>query len=274
MEGSEAAAAAMLDRLRASLAARGGVVVGFSGGVDSAVLAKAAHDALGPRALAVTVDSESFARRERAEAEAFARDLGLRWSVVEAREMDNPLYVRNGADRCFFCREEMSAVLRKVADKEGIATLAMGVNVDDLREVRPGHEAQRRAGVWWPLVEVGATKADVRAMARALGLGLAEKPSMACLSSRIAHGQPVTVEALRRVEAAEEWLRSQGYAVVRVRVQGDAARVEVAPGEVARLQAMAAEVRAQLQGLGFRDAAVDPRGYRPSGLAEGLPMAR
>lgn len=263
-------AAERLAALRAAFAARDGVVVGFSGGVDSALLAKVAHDALGPRALAVTVDSESFARSELADAEAFARGLGLRWQVVEAREMDNPLYVRNAPDRCFFCREEMSAVLRRVADREGIAALAMGVNASDLAEYRPGHEAMRRAGVWFPLLEVGATKDDVRAMARLLGLAVADKPAMACLSSRIQYGQPVTVAALRRVEAAEAWLRARGFAQVRVRVLGERARVEVLPAEVPRLEGMAAEAEAELRRLGFEAVEVDPRGYRPGAMAEAL----
>jgi uncharacterized protein len=257
----------MLGALRAALRARGGVVVGFSGGVDSAVLAKAAHDALGARALAVTVDSESLPRRELAEAEAFARGLGLPWRVASAREMDNPLYVANPANRCFFCREEMSAVLRRVADAEGIAHLAMGVQADDLGEVRPGHEAMRRAGVWFPLLEAGAGKAEVRAMARALGLpsGVAEKPAAACLSSRIQHGQAITVEGLQRVEAAEDWLLAQGFRVVRVRVEGPRARVEVGADEVPRLLAMAGTVEARLRALGFGEVTLDPRGYRASG---------
>lgn len=259
---------AQLAALRAAFAARDGVVVGFSGGVDSALLARVAHDTLGPRALAVTVDSESFARRELEDCRAFAEELGLRWRVVQAHELRNPLYVANGTDRCFFCREEMSAVLRRVADQEGIATLAMGVNVTDLGEFRPGHQAMRRAGVWFPLVEAGATKADIRAMAHALGLRVADKPAMACLSSRIQHGQPVTVETLRRVEAAEEWLRARGFAQVRVRVHGADARVEVPLPEVPRLSAMQGELAAALRGLGFGAVAVDPRGYRAGSMVE------
>lgn len=257
-----------LAALRAAFAARGAAVVGFSGGVDSALLAKVAHEALGPRALAVTVDSESFARRELEDCRAFAQELGLRWEVVQAQELRNPLYVANTTQRCFFCREEMSAVLRRVADREGIPTLAMGVNVDDLQEFRPGHQAMQRAGVWFPLVEAGATKADIRRMARELGLGVAEKPAMACLSSRIQYGQPVTVETLRRVEAAEDWVRARGFAQVRVRVHGADARVEVLLADVPRLQSLQAELAAALRGLGFREVAVDPQGYRAGSMVE------
>lgn len=265
-----AAPHAMLARLRAALAARDGVVVGFSGGVDSALLAAVAHDALGDRTLAVTVDSPSFARRELEGARAFAQALGLRWEVAQAAELSNPLYVANNPDRCFFCRDEMSAVLRRVADREGIATLAMGVNRSDLGEWRPGHEAMKRAGVWFPLLDVGAAKEDVRAMARSLGLAVAEKPAMACLSSRIPHGQPVEEATLRRVEAAEDWLRDRGFAQVRVRALGRDARIEVLPLDVPRLRRMEGEAAAELQRLGFAEVRVDPLGYRAGALTEHL----
>jgi uncharacterized protein len=252
-----------LDALQAAFRARGGVVVGFSGGVDSALLAKVAHDALGDRALSVVVDSPTLARAELEGALAFARALGLRCEVAEAREMDNPLYVANPGNRCYFCRGEMSSVLRRVAAREGLGTVAMGVHVGDLGEERPGHAAMREAGVWWPLVEVGAAKEDVRAMARQLGLSVAEKPSMACLSSRIAHGEPITLAKLRRVELAEAWLAARGFRQVRVRAHGDSARVEVPPADLAALRAVAAPAEEALRALGFRAVAIDPRGYRP-----------
>ncbi|HEV8359558.1 MAG TPA: ATP-dependent sacrificial sulfur transferase LarE [Candidatus Thermoplasmatota archaeon] len=255
-----------LAALRAAFGARGGVVVGYSGGVDSALLAQTAHDALGARALSVTVDSPSLPRRELAAAEALARERGWRWRAVPARELENPLYVANGADRCFYCREEMSAVLRRVAVQEGLATLAMGVHVDDFAEVRPGHAAMRAAGVWFPLLEVGAGKADVRAMAQALGLKVWDKPAAACLSSRIQHGEPVTVERLRRIEAAEAWLLDQGFRVVRVRARGQRARVEVGPEEVGRLQGNEPAARAALIALGFSAVEIDPLGYRPGAM--------
>jgi pyridinium-3,5-biscarboxylic acid mononucleotide sulfurtransferase len=257
--------AGLLAQLRAAFAARRGVAVGFSGGVDSAVLAKVAHDALGPRALAITVVSPSLARRELDDARALAGQLGLRWRAVEGRELDDPRYVANPTNRCFFCREEMSAVLARVAGEEGIEAIAMGVHTDDLAEDRPGHAAMRAAGVWFPLLEVGAGKADVRAMAHAVELAVADKPAAACLSSRVQHGDAITPAKLARIEAAEDWLLARGFRVARVRVAGLDARVEVGAEELARLQAMEPEVVDALRALGFARVEIDPRGYRAGG---------
>lgn len=247
--------------LRAAFAAKGSVLVAFSGGVDSAVLAKVAADVLGPRALAVIVDSESYARSEREAAEAFARDMGLAYDVARASELSDPGYAANPVDRCAFCRRGLADVLFPLARARGLAHVAAGTNADDVAAKRHGDAALAAAGVWQPYVELGWTKADVRAAARALGLPVAEKPSMACLSSRIPTGEPITEAKLRRVEAAEAWVAARGFRQVRVRSSGDEARVEVFPDEVPRLRGMEADVRAALVALGFARVEVDPRGY-------------
>lgn len=250
-----------LTPLRAAFAAKGSVLVAFSGGVDSAVLAKVASDVLGPRALAVIVDSESYARSERAAAEAFARDLGIAYKVAEASELADPGYAANPPDRCAFCRRGLADTLLPLARVLGLAHVAAGTNTDDVAQKRYGDAALAAAGVWQPYVELGWTKADVRAAARALGLAVADKPSMACLSSRIPTGEAITAAKLRRVEAAEAWIAARGFRQVRVRSTGDAARVEVLPEEVPRLKALETDLRSALLALGFVTVEVDPHGY-------------
>ncbi len=248
------------------------MLTAFSGGVDSAVLAKVGHDALGDRALAVIVDSESYAREEREAAVAFARDLGIRFEVVFHSELADPRYAANPVDRCYFCRQGLSDVALAIARERGFAAVAVGTNADDLGEWRPGLRAIREAGLWQPFLDLGVDKTGVRAIARELGLAVADKPSMACLSSRIPYGDPVTAEKLTRVGRAESFLRARGFRQARVRTLdgGTRARVEVLPEEVPRLLAMLTELHAALVAVGYRDVDVDERGYRTGALNEGL----
>lgn len=257
---------ARLDRLRASFRRQAGVLVAYSGGVDSALLAKVAADVLGPRALAVVVDSESYARRELEGALAFAREAGFAVEVVRHSELADPEYAANPTNRCYFCRKGMAEVLRAEADRRGLTAIAVGTNVDDLSEWRPGLAALREAGAWSPLLEVEATKEDVRAMARLLGLSVAEKPSMACLSSRVPHGEAITIEKLRRIEAAEETVRGHGFRQVRVRSVGDLARIEVEAGQVQRLVALLDDIAPRLRELGYARVEADLAGYRSGSL--------
>lgn len=240
---------------------RGRVLVAFSGGVDSGLVAKIARDALGDDSLAVIADSQSFARWELREALAEAADIGIRAKVVPVADLANPAYAQNPSNRCFFCREGLADVLVPLARSEGFRAIADGVNGSDLGDDRPGIRAMDAAGFWHPLVEFGLFKAEVRALARSLGLSFADKPSNACLSSRIPHGTPITVDLLQRVEAAEDYLRGKGFRQVRVRHDGVAARVEVPPGDLARLRTLEAEVAAEFRRMGFRETLVDPRGY-------------
>lgn len=259
---------AKAEQLRAWLEDRRGVLVAFSGGVDSGFLCAAAVDALGPRALAVTADSPALPRRELAEARALARTLGIQHRVVPSRELSNPCYAANPPNRCYYCKSDLYAMLRRIAAEAGIATVADGTNRDDDQDVRPGTRAARAWGVQSPLHALGFTKADIRAASRARGLPSADKPAAACLASRFPFGEPISADGLQAVEQAEEVLRIAGFRQVRVRVHHDLARIELGPDELCRaLQpgcrtAIVEGVRA----CGFRFVALDLEGYRPAGL--------
>jgi len=247
-------------------------VVAYSGGVDSAYLAVAAHRALGARSLAVTADSESLSSEQRELAREVARRFGFPHRLIVTRELDNPLYARNDPDRCYHCKSELFRHLAPLALAEGFAHLVYGLIVDDLTDFRPGHRAAAEAGVRAPLAEAGLTKEDVRALSRELGLPTADLPASPCLASRLPYGTPVTLEALRRVERAEAAVRALGFRELRVRHLGEAARVEIAREEMGRLAdaAVRAAVEQAVCSAGYAQATVDPEGYRRGRLNEVL----
>lgn len=251
---------------------REGIVIAFSGGVDSGLVARLAHDALGSRALAVTAAAESLPEREFQAARRFAREIGVRHRVVRYSELANPRYAANPTDRCYFCRQDLATALWPVAREEGLESIADGVLASDLGGWRPGIRAMDEAGFWHPLLEAGFDKAATRHLARELGLSFHAKPSAACLSSRIPYGQVVTVTKLEQIERAEDLLQGLGFRQVRVRHHGDVARVEVGPGEIERFldAGVRRRVTEALGELGFRYVALDLEGYRTGSLDEGL----
>ncbi len=241
---------------------KGRVLVAYSGGVDSGLVAKLMHEAIGDDSLAVLADSESLARRELDAARAQAEEIGIPLRVLSVSELAFEDYRRNPANRCYFCREGLADALVPIARREGFTAIADGINVSDLGDVRPGIRAMDEAGFWHPLVEAGLAKADVRVLARDLGLSFWDKPSNACLSSRIPHGTAITIELLRRVETAEDYLRDRGFRQVRVRHRGATARIEVLPEDIPRLQSMQGELEGVLRSLGYRETEIAPEGYR------------
>jgi uncharacterized protein len=253
----------------------GSVLVAFSGGVDSAYLAVRAHQILGARALAVTALSPSLAAAMRDKAIEVATSFRLAHRMIETQELSDPAYARNDADRCYHCKSELFRRLFPLAAQAGLDHVAYGLIADDLADFRPGNRAAVEAGVRCPLADVGMTKADVRALSLEAGLPTWDMPASPCLASRIAYGTPVTSEALGRVERAEDGVRRLGFAEFRVRHLGGAARVEIAPRELVRLQdpAVRRAVEQAVAAAGYGSIFIDPEGYRRGRLNEDLPIA-
>ena len=261
---------AELDRVLAGL---GRTLVAYSGGVDSAYLAWAAHRVLGKKMLAVIADSPSLARTHLADAVAFAGEQRIPLLVVETAEMERPEYQRNDSQRCFHCKDELFTVLDRLRIERGFDTTAYGVNLDDQGDFRPGQKAARLHSVAAPLLEARLTKKDIRDLAHQAGLRVWDKPASACLSSRIEYGRPVTREALTAVEQGEDALRSLGFRQFRVRHHGEIVRIEIAREEMDRAldPAMAPEFTRIFKGLGFQFVTLDLEGFRSGSMNALLP---
>ncbi len=261
-------------RLRQHMGRLGRLLVAYSGGIDSAYLAWAAHCVLGDKMLAVIADSPSLARTHLADAIAFANEQGIPLEVISTSEFDRPEYVQNDGQRCFYCKDELFDVMERLCTQRGFDTIAYGVNLDDQGDFRPGQQAARQHRVAAPLLEAGLIKLEIRELAREAGLRVWNKPASACLSSRIEYGRPVTREALDVVERGEDALRALGFRQFRVRHHGEIVRIEIAQEELARAldPAMAAEFTRIFKTLGFKFVTLDLEGFRSGSMNALLPV--
>ncbi|MDP9238825.1 MAG: ATP-dependent sacrificial sulfur transferase LarE [Chloroflexota bacterium] len=245
-------------------------IVAFSAGVDSTFVASLAAEALGERAVAVTGVSPSIPGSEVEEARALAKQIGIRHVLLDTSEMDRPGYVENSPQRCYHCKTELYSLLEDMAARDGIAYVLDGCNMDDIGDHRPGRVAAAEHRVRSPLIEAGLTKAEIRELSRRRGLPTWDKPAMACLSSRIPYGTPVTVEALDQVGAAEAFLRGLGFRQLRVRHHGDVARIEVEQGELGAALEHRERIVTRLKNLGYKYVALDLAGFRSGSMNEVL----
>jgi pyridinium-3,5-biscarboxylic acid mononucleotide sulfurtransferase len=255
--------------LLANIAAHRSCAVAYSGGVDSAVVAKAAHEALGDKAVAITGTSASLANGELEQAEEIARLIGIRHQVVNTDEFQQPDYLRNAPDRCYHCKTELYTQLERLLPELGIKVILNGANADDIGDYRPGMTAAAEHAVRSPLAECGITKAEVRQIAAEWNLPVWDKPASPCLSSRVAYGEEVTPERLAMIDAAEQFLRSRGLRVCRVRYhRGDLARIEVSPEELPRLceETIRQDLSSEFRRIGFKFVTIDLEGFRSGSL--------
>ena len=250
-------------------------LIAYSGGIDSTLVVKIAYDTLGDRAIAVTAESPSLLPEDLEEARIQAAEIGVAHQIVQTHEMDNPNYSSNPVNRCYFCKSELHDTLKPMAMQWGYPYVVDGVNADDLHDYRPGIQAAKERGARSPLAEIGVTKAEVRELSKYLGLPWWDKPSQPCLSSRFPYGEEITIAKLQRVGRSEVYLRKLGWQNLRVRSEGDTARIEVLPEQVKEFvtQTDLPKLVVALQSYGFLYVTLDLEGYRSGKLNQGLQFA-
>ncbi len=260
------------DRLKDLLREMQLAVLAYSGGVDSSLLLRAAAEVMGPRIIAVTAVSETYPPGELASAKAFARSLGVTHKVLHTEELSKEEFAQNPPDRCYHCKRELFGKLSELAEKEGISCIIDGSNADDAKDYRPGSRAAQEFSVRSPLREAGLTKSEIRELARSLGLSVWDKPSLACLSSRIPYGTRITKDILEMVQKAEDCLRSLGFRQVRVRHHVDTARIEIAPEDFGSLLSSGAakKIAEELKVIGYTYVCLDLEGYRTGSMNAAL----
>lgn len=265
-----------LEQLKILFAQMNRALIAYSGGIDSTLVAKIAYDVLGDRALAVTAVSPSLLPEELEAAKIQAVDIGILYKLVETHEMNNPNYTTNPINRCYFCKSELHDTLKPLAIQEGYPYVVDGVNADDLRDYRPGIEAAKERGVRSPLAEVGVTKLEVRQLSKQLGLSGWDKPAQPCLSSRFPYGEEITIAKLQRVGRAEVYLRQLGLKNLRVRSEGDTARIEIPSEQIKEfiLTTNLPQLVSALQEYGFVYVTLDLEGYRSGKLNQVIPQKR
>ena len=263
------------DHLKSLLREMQLAVLAYSGGVDSSLLLRAASEVLGPHLIAVTAVSETYPPLELAAAKEFASSLGVTHRILRTEELGIEEFARNSPERCYFCKRELFGKLRQIADIEGIRFILDGSNTDDLKDHRPGRRAAEEFSVRSPLMEAGLSKSEVRELARTLGLTVWDKPSLACLSSRIPYGTRITPQILQTIQTAEDRLRVLGFRQVRVRHHGDTARIEIDREDFGRLlsEDIARRITSDLKQLGFTYVCLDLEGYRTGSMNEGIEKA-
>jgi uncharacterized protein len=257
-----------LERLKALFAQMDRALIAYSGGVDSTLVAKIAYDVLGDRALAITAVSPSLLPEELDDASIQAQAIGIKHELVTTKEMDNPNYTSNPVNRCYFCKSELHDTLKPLAIERGYPYVVDGVNADDLQDYRPGIQAAKERGARSPLAEIGVTKAEVRQLSQQLGLSWWDKPAQPCLSSRFPYGEEITISKLQRVGRAEVYLRKLGYQNLRVRSEGDTARIELPPEQIQNfvINTNLPELISVFQNYGFVYVTLDLEGYRSGKL--------